>query len=166
MNICPVCRNVNQRDATLCRYCGTALTPPPPEDAVQPVARRRRRWPWVTGGLALLLVVGLTGAAFLGGGGAPQTAALQVGTDPGAALQFVPNSIEAPPNTPVNLTFVNQATVPHNLAFAPETGITAATSVNVPAGAQETISFQTPAPGTYQFVCTIHPGMEGQLSVQ
>lgn len=167
MNVCPVCRNVNQRDATVCRYCGTTLTPPPPETVAAPAARPRR-WPWIVGALALVLVIGVTGFSFLGGGGggaAGGTAqAIQVGTDTDAALQFAPKSVEAPPKTKIELTFNNRASLAHNLTF--QNGIDAKTSDQVPAGTSQTITFTTPDPGTYKFVCTIHPGMEGQLVVK
>ncbi len=133
-----------------------------------PATHRRRRWPWLAGAAALLLVVGLTGLTFLGGGGgegAVQAAAmpLTVGTGSGASLEFEPTTVQAPANTPVNLTFSNQSTLPHNLTF--QDAIQAQTS-DLPGGANETISFTTPGPGAYTFVCTLHPGMEGTLTVQ
>lgn len=169
MNTCPVCRNVNQQDATVCRFCGTALTPPPPTPAAPPV-RRRTLWPWLAGALALVLVVGVSGFAFFGGGGeqAAGGAAVTVGTDPGAALLFAPESVSvtAPPETEIQLTFTNQATVPHNLTFTEETGIQARTEEQLPPQQSQTITFAAPPPGTYPFVCTIHPGMDGTLVVQ
>jgi plastocyanin len=45
-------------------------------------------------------------------------------------------------------------------------GIDAATSTVVAAGATETISFTAPDPGSYAFVCTLHPGMDGTLTVE
>ena len=165
MNICPVCRNVNQPDVTVCRFCGTTLTPPRPD---APVARRRPLWPWLAGALALVLVVSVSGFAFFGGGGEEAAAGttVVVGTDDGAALLFVPESVTAPPETEVELVFNNQATVPHNLTFPDTTPIDAATQEQLPAGQSETLNFTTPAPGTYPFVCTIHPGMDGTLVVQ
>jgi len=32
-------------------------------------------------------------------------------------------------------------------------------------GASETLQFTAPAPGDYPFVCTLHPGMDGVLTV-
>ena len=168
MNVCPVCRNVNQPDATMCRFCRTALTPPTRRETVVLEQPRRRRWPWVAGAAALLLVAVIGGLSLLGGGGGAQAATpaitIAVGTGEGASLEFEPTAIEAPANTAVALTFTNQSTLPHNLTF--QEGFTAATSPNVAGGAAETINFQTPGPGTYTFVCTIHPGMEGTLTVQ
>lgn len=166
MNVCPVCRNVNNRDATVCRYCQTALTPPQ-DPSVAPAARPRR-WPWVAGLVALVLVAAIGGFSLLGGGGAQaETAAafpVEVGTGEGASLEFVPASVTAPPNTAVALTFNNLSTLPHNLTFqGPE--LNAATDPNLAGQASETIEFDTPEPGTYPFVCTIHPGMDGELVV-
>lgn len=166
MNVCPVCRNVNQRNATTCRYCGTTLTPPAPEVAAAP-APRRRWWPWIVGAVAILLVIGVTGVSLLGGGGAQAAGGakpLEVGTDTGTALQFVPKTVDAPPNTQVSLTFNNHAALAHNLTF--KAPINAATAPQVETGKSETITFTTPAPGTYPFDCTIHPGMEGNLVVK
>jgi plastocyanin len=167
MNVCPVCRNVNQRDATICRYCGTTLTPPAPDAPA--AAPRRRVWPWVTSALALVLVLGVTGFTFLalsGGESAASGITLEVGTDDGAALQFDPQSVTAPPQSPVNLVFTNDATVPHNLIFAENGPIDAGTSQTVAPQASETLSFTTPEPGSYPFTCTIHPGMDGTLVVE
>ncbi len=164
LNVCPVCRNVNQPDATVCQYCRAALTPPQP--AAAEAAPQPRRWRWAAGGVALLLVAGLAGFSFLGGGGGQAAAAtaLAVGTGAGPSLVFEPRSIQAPPNTSVSLTFNNQSTLPHNLTF--EQVITAKTAEQLAGGASQTITFTTPGPGTYRFVCTIHPGMDGQLVVQ
>ena len=167
MNICPVCRNVNEPDVTVCRFCGTTLTPPPPQPAA-PAVQRRSLWPWLAGALALVLLVSISGFAFFAGGGeeAAAGATIVVGTDPGAALLFVPESVTAPPESEVELIFNNEATVPHNLTFEESTPIEAATEEQLPPGQSQTLNFTTPAPGTYPFVCTIHPGMDGTLVVQ
>lgn len=117
--------------------------------------------------LAVALVLtgcGGGGGGASNGGAAAEGTAITIGTDSGAELKFVPNTAQAPANTPVTLTLNNTSTQPHNLAF--EQGITAKTDPNVAAGASETITFTTPGAGTYKFVCTIHPGMEGTLTVQ
>ncbi len=124
----------------------------------------------LTGG-ALTLTLALTacgggdgGNAGGGGAGGGETN-LTVGTDTAAELKFVPATISAPANTEVKLTFNNQSTSqPHNLTF--QQGITAATATNVATGQSETLTFRTPGPGSYPFVCTIHPTMVGTLTVQ
>ncbi len=105
------------------------------------------------------------------GGGTTSTAAntggaqtITIGTDKGADLKFDPTTVEAPANTAVKLAFNNQSTQPHNLVF--QQGIMAQTSPNVAPGASETIEFTTPAAGSYRFVCSLHPSMEGVLTVK
>jgi plastocyanin len=88
-----------------------------------------------------------------------------VGTDPGSALKFDPTTVSAPAGATVLLTFENQsAGVPHNLTFGPP--IDAATETIVDPGASEVLEFNAPEPGDYEFVCTLHPGMEGTLTVE
>jgi plastocyanin len=121
---------------------------------------------FLAGGLAAAL--SLTGCG--GGGGGSTTggeegpATITIGTDKGTELKFVPDTVEAPANTPVELVFKNESTVPHNFQFTQ--GITAPTVDILQAGDSATIEFTTPAAGDYTFVCPIHPGMEGTLRVQ
>jgi plastocyanin len=117
----------------------------------------------LVGGMMVVALglVGCGGGGGGGGGGGPVE--LTVGTGPDASLVFDPTTISAPPNTEVRLTFQNEGTISHNLAF--QGGITAKTADDVPAGESETIEFTTPGPGDYQYVCTVHPGMEGTLTV-
>lgn len=166
MNVCPVCRNVNQPDATVCRYCRGALTPPSAQ-AVDPTAGRRPRWPWVAGAAAaLVLLLGLGSFVLFGAGGETAAAAgtpVAVGTGTGPSLEFAPVTVQAPANAPVELTFTNQADIPHNLSFSEPFNVR---TTDLAKGGVETLSLPPAAPGTYTFVCTIHPGMEGQLTVQ
>ncbi len=144
----------------------------------------------VPGPDGLLYVVSLSGSSVyrIGpadqvGGGTPPSAApsasasggagpsasgaatdLTIGTDTGTALQFDPTTATVPSGASVSLTFENRSTVPHNLTFAAP--INAATATVVAAGASETIEFSAPDPGEYPFVCTLHPGMEGTLTVE
>ena len=127
---------------------------------------------FLTGGaLALALVltacggVGNEGGGATGSGGSAGPQPITIGTDTGAELKFVPTTATAPANTAVTLVFNNLSTSqPHNLKF--QEGITAGTADIVAAGASETIQFTTPAAGDYKFICNIHPGMEGVLTVQ
>ncbi|HYH91916.1 MAG TPA: PQQ-dependent sugar dehydrogenase [Candidatus Saccharimonadales bacterium] len=99
-----------------------------------------------------------------GNGGGGEVASLTIGTDSGAALLFDPDEATAPGGGEISITFENRSTVPHNLTFADP--IDAATATVVPAGASETITFAAPEPGAYDFVCTLHPGMDGVLTVE
>jgi plastocyanin len=120
------------------------------------------------GVIALALVLtgcggGSSGGATGGGSSGPVT--ITIGTDTGADQKFVPNTAQAAPNTPVKLIFQNKSSsLAHNLTF--QGGISAKTSDSVAPGSSETISFTTPAAGTYQWVCSIHPGMNGTLTVK
>lgn len=112
----------------------------------------------------------------VGGGGAPagsvapsgdaqgEVVEITVSTDTGSANQFDPGEVSVPAGATVRLTFINDATVPHNLTF--DDPINAATAVTVQPGAEETIEFTAPEAGEYTFVCTLHPGMEGTLVVE
>ena len=103
---------------------------------------------------------GTGGTGATGGGNT-----VAIGTATGATLEFNPKTATAPANTQVSLTFTNNSdSLPHNLVF--QEGIQAKTSDQVAPGKNETISFTTPGAGDYKFVCTLHPGMEGTLTVQ
>ncbi len=122
----------------------------------------------VGGALALALALTACGGSPGGGGtgnGGGGGTTLTVGTDTGSELEFDPTTISAPANTPVQLIFNNQSdSQPHNLVF--QEGIEAKTADVVQPGQSQTISFTTPGAGSYTYVCTIHPGMEGTLTVQ
>jgi glucose/arabinose dehydrogenase/plastocyanin len=132
----------------------------------------------------MLYVVSLTAgevyrigpAGEVGGGAASATASasaatagevveITVGTD-ATANEFDPTEVSVPAGATVRLTFENQsANVPHNLTFGDP--INAATATTVAPGESETIEFTAPSePGEYTFVCTLHPGMEGVLTVE
>ena len=104
------------------------------------------------------------GASAPAGEGGAGGASLTIGTDPGAALVFDPIEAAAPGGGEISIVFENRATVPHNLTFDDPIG--AATATVVPAGASETITFAAPEPGSYDFVCTLHPGMDGVLTIE
>lgn len=166
-NGCPVCRNVNELTATQCRYCGAALTPPQPP--APPVARQRRRWPLALGGAAVVVLAIVAG--FIGFSGsstaAPSVTAktYEVATDAGTALKFDPATFDVPANTKVQINFTNKSQgLPHNMTF--QSGVDAKTADQVAAGQTATLSFTTPGPGSYKYVCTIHPGMEGTMNVK
>jgi plastocyanin len=86
-----------------------------------------------------------------------------VGSAPGEALAFLPDAVGAPAGTNIRITFRNESSQPHNLTFpAP---ISAASMTIVEPGMSDVIQLLTPAPGSYPFVCTIHVGMSGTLTV-
>ena len=88
---------------------------------------------------------------------------LTVGSARGDALAFLPDVVGAPSGTRVRITFRNESSQPHNLTFpAP---ISAASMTIVEPGMSDAVDLLTPEPGSYPFVCTIHVGMSGTLTV-
>jgi plastocyanin len=103
-------------------------------------------------------------SAAASGEAAGEIVEITVGTDDGTELLFDPTEITVPAGATVRLTFVNESTVPHNLTFGDP--IDAATATTVAPGEEETIEFVAPEAGEYEYVCTLHPGMEGTLIVE
>lgn len=69
--------------------------------------------------------------------------------------------IEAPANTAFEVTLVNVGVNPHDLDFYDEEGgrllSDDANGEIITSGNEETFTFTTPGPGTYYFVCSVHP---------
>ena len=101
-------------------------------------------------------------ASAAAGGG--EGASVTIGTDTGGALKFDPIEASVAGGGDISVVFENRATLPHNLTFEAPIGAKTATIVN--SGESETITFPAPEPGKYRFVCTLHPGMEGNLTVE
>lgn len=96
---------------------------------------------------------------------AGETVQLTIGTDAGSALDFDPATVSAPAGATLQVTFENDsAALPHNLTFGEP--INQATDTIVDPGGTDALEFPAPEPGDYQFVCTLHPGMEGTLTVE
>lgn len=89
---------------------------------------------------------------------------LTIGTRTGSELEFEPDEVSVPAGSHVAVTFENRASLPHNLTFSAP--ISVATAAVVEPGTSETIEFDAPEPGDYDFACTIHPGMAGTLTVE
>ena len=168
---------------------------PAPAVAVQPTAIPATAVPAVQATAAPAAAASATGGA---GGSAVASgtgAALAIEVQPNA-LKFAVESLEAPANTLVTLNFNNNTTlgVQHNWVLveggdAVEAAINTAAQANadglfVPptdtagglawtpmtnAGQQSSVSFTTPAAGTYSFICTFPGhylgGMKGQFVV-
>ena len=65
---------------------------------------------------------------------------------------------------PIAIRFRNASNLPHNLTF---TGIAgAATRTIVEPGGSDALALAPLAPGAYPFVCTIHDGMAGLVTVR
>lgn len=116
----------------------------------------------------LLTLVGCGGGS--SGSSAASTGAVTAAGPPSAQtvtvdttdkLQFVPNEIDAKVGT-LMLTLTNTGQVSHNLVFddmaQPKIG-------TIVGGRTLKQTYTFSKPGTYRFVCTFHPGMDGKLVV-
>jgi plastocyanin len=77
-------------------------------------------------------------------------------------LTFRPGTVKAEVGT-LTLTADNVGRIPHNLVF--DSAALGRTDT-VQGGATATLHLVLTRPGTYHFVCTFHPGMEGKVVVQ
>jgi plastocyanin len=97
---------------------------------------------------------------------------LAVKTTGASPLGFDPASLEAPANTVVQVDYLNDSPVPHNIQFFAGSDSTAEslgkTDVVTGPGATKSVIFTTPtAPGDYYFWCDVHTAaMSGTLHVQ
>lgn len=104
--------------------------------------------------------------------GSPPGTVLEVATNQDNPLAFVPSTLEAPAATLVQVNYLNNSSLPHNINFfngadntSPSLG---ATEIVTGPNAPESVTFTTPeAPGSYYFWCDVHfQGMSGTLQVQ
>ncbi len=78
-----------------------------------------------------------------------------------ARLKFSPSTITAKAGT-LALTLQIEGGVPHNLVFDADT---IGEDINTISEGSATGTFEFPKAGTYDFVCTIHSGMDGKVVV-
>lgn len=92
------------------------------------------------------------------------TVAVTIASAPGEIIAFDPAEIEVDATGPVSITFRNASSLPHNLTFT--VGVNAATRTIVEPGTTDELLLSAPGSGTYPFVCTIHDGMTGTLTIR
>ncbi len=109
------------------------------------------------------MVLLLAGCAIGAGQAATKTVDVSVRTAAGDRLAFTPSDVSVPAGADVHVTFTNASSFAHNLVFT--SGITAATPTIVEPGDSAQLAFRPTVPGSYPFVCTIHDGMHGTLTV-
>ncbi len=81
---------------------------------------------------------------------------------------FDTSSLTAPANTPLTIQFTNKtAGAPHNVAIRDASGTVVFTGQPI-AQPNQSVSYTTPAlkPGTYTYFCSVHPNMQGTLTVK
>src|SRR5688500_3176301 len=88
---------------------------------------------------------------------------LTVGSAAGAAPAFAPGRLRAPAGAHGRTTCRHDSTQPPGLTF--QAPISIATMTIVEPGMSDAVDLLTPGPGTYPFVCTIHVGMSGTLTI-
>lgn len=82
----------------------------------------------------------------------------------GETIAFDPAESAVAATGPVSITFRNGSSLPHNLTFT--VGVTAATRTIVEPGTSDEVHLSALDPGAYPFVCTIHDGMTGTLTIR
>jgi plastocyanin len=128
----------------------------------RPAALRPAVRAWLVVGAMVVLGSVLVAVVLASRPGWP--ARLTVATASGAALAFEPSEVVAEAGRAVEIDFQNRSTLQHNLTFTGQ--LDGATRTIVEPGMGEVIVVRPPGPGVYPFVCTVHPGMAGQLLVR
>lgn len=99
-----------------------------------------------------------------GGGGGGSTVSFTA--DPGGALAFEEDSVEAEAGT-VTLELTNQSSTPHDVVVEGDEGDIGGTDVVTDGTAEATVDLE---PGEYTFYCSVpghrEAGMEGTLTVK
>ncbi len=130
------------------------------------------RGPWRVVGpivaIAMSIAAGPGQVAIAAGpSGSPPATAIRVEA---GDLWFAPDSIDADPGVRVSIELVNVGAQPHNIAFRfagqAEGEVPDAVGAIVASGGSDVLTFDMPGPGSYQFVCDVHPlDMTGTLVV-
>jgi plastocyanin len=117
--------------------------------------------------MTAVLVLGLAYAAAACSSDAPVQVPF-VGTSAtvtAANLAFAPGTVSLPAGGPLRIVLDNRdASVPHNLKVT-QGGREIAKSSIVSGPAQAEVRFGPLEPGSYQFVCDVHPNMTGTLTI-
>jgi len=97
------------------------------------------------------------GAEPSGGAGGTSTAVSVEAFD----TAFDTKTIEAPANSELKVTLTNTGELPHDIAFYDKEGgsplVADAMTPILQGGESATVTFTTPGPGTYFFLCLVHP---------
>ncbi len=101
-------------------------------------------------------------------GAAPSGAAQGPAVDLSAQnIEYSTNQLQAPANTPFTIDFKNNdAGVPHNVAIKDASGAEVFKGDIITGPAEKSYDVPALKPGTYTFVCSVHPSMTGTITVQ
>jgi plastocyanin len=86
-----------------------------------------------------------------------------IATASGETTAFEPAETVVATTGPISITFRNASSLPHNLTFI---RIPAATRTIVEPGTSDELFLSPLAAGAYPFVCTVHEGMAGILTIR
>jgi plastocyanin len=125
----------------------------------------------------LLIAISLIGvffAALACTAGASTPATQQPSVDPNALsisarnIAFSTDTLSAPAGRPFQIVFDNQESAPHNVAIYRDLAARDSVFVGEVFPGPRVVVYEVPAlePGTYQFICDVHPSMEGILTVR
>jgi plastocyanin len=114
-------------------------------------------------GLFVALLAAVVVACSVAAGEGPDRTTVTITTASGDRLAFEPAETAVGGPGPVAIVFRNASTLPHNLVFIE--GATASTNTIVQPGTTDEVVVDLPEPGSYRFVCTIHEGMAGTITV-
>jgi plastocyanin len=105
-----------------------------------------------------------TSAPATNGGGSGASADLTITA---ADMVFDTDTLTAPAGEEIVVTFTNNDAVPHNFSvYTEEGGEAIATGDIINEGETDEVELGTLEPGTYYFVCDLHPEMNGSFVVE
>ena len=80
-------------------------------------------------------------------------------------IKFQQTQVAVPAGTPITIDFDNQDGAPHNIAISDASGAQVFKG-DIVAGSKVTYSVPALAPGTYTFLCEVHPDMKGTITAK
>ncbi|HEY3523562.1 MAG TPA: cupredoxin domain-containing protein [Candidatus Limnocylindrales bacterium] len=107
---------------------------------------------------------GASGSPAASGGGGGGAGSVEIDAQ---GIQFTTQSVTAPAGTKFTLTFKNQDNgIPHDVQIKDGSGTEVFKTDIITGVADKSYDVGPLQPGSYPFVCTIHPNMTGTLTVQ
>ena len=80
-------------------------------------------------------------------------------------LKFLQTELTVPAGEPVEIVLDNQEAAPHNIAISDASGASVFTG-EIVSSKQVTNAVPALAPGTYTFICEVHPDMKGTITAE
>ena len=115
------------------------------------------------GSVVLPMVLACTATGEAASPSPAATVDVTIMTARGETTAFEPAETAVAAAGPISVTFKNGSSLPHNLTFI---RISAQTRTIVEPGTADELLLPPLVPGAYPFVCTIHEGMAGILTIR